>query len=381
MSIAIEGMSEEGFGPVTDAFQQNFDDLGEVGAALCVYHRGRPVVDVWGGFKNAARSDHWRRDTIVNVYSVSKGLTALCVHMLVDRGLLDLDTPVREYWPEFGAHGKETVTPRHVLSHTAGLPAFELPMTTDEYYDWNLVTQRLADQATLWEPGTRLGYQPATFGHLAGELFRRASGVRISEFLDAEVVKPLGGSFYFGVPVVHDYRIAEVIATPPEDLVGIVPPDPESLHGKALGNPHHVDVNVANSAGWRRAELPGGNGHGDARTVARIYGALAMGGTLDGVELIGKGALANAIEEQIAGVDCVMNLEGRMALGFALSGGFFQTFRGESAFGYPGLGGHMAFGDPDSGVGFAYVANQMRSPPDYIDPRVTRILAALSDCL
>jgi CubicO group peptidase (beta-lactamase class C family) len=374
MAVAIAGKSEDRFSPVVEAFNQNFEDLGEVGAALCVYHRGHPVVDVWGGFKDAARTEPWQSDTIVNVYSVSKGITALCVHMLVDRKLLDLDTPVCEYWPEFSKNGKESVTPRHVLSHTAGLPAFELPMTPAEYYDWDLVAKRLANQAPLWEPGTRLGYQPVTYGHLAGELFRRASGRRIAEFLDLEVVKPLGGSFYFGVPAAQDHRIAEVIATPPQELVGVDPPDPDSLLGKALGNPPVVDSTIANSEDWRRAELPGANGHGDARTVAGIYGVLAMGGTLDDVTLIGEEALANATEEQIAGVDCVMNLEGRMALGFALSGGFFQTTPSRNAFGYPGAGGHMGFADPDSGIGFGYVANQMKSPPDYHDPRVTRIL-------
>lgn len=380
-SKTVEGEVDPRFELVKDAFSRNFDDLGEVGAALCIYYQGRPVVDIWGGFKDAARAEPWRSDTIVNVWSVSKGFTTLCVHILVEKGLLDLDTPVHKYWPEFAQNGKERVTPRHILSHTSGLPAFDLPITPEEYYDWDLVTGRLAKQAPLWEPGTRRGYQVKTFGHLAGELIRRVSGSEVSKAVSTEVVEPIGGSFFLGVPEAHDHRVAEVIMAPPQEPEGIDPPDPDSLQARAFNNPSNVKAEIVNSEQWRRAELPGSNGHSDARTIARMYGALAIGGTLDGVRLIGKETLADATKETIAEVDARLNTEGRIALGFALSGGAYQFTPNPRAFGYPGRGGHSGFADPDAGIGFGYVANQMKSPPDYLDPRLTRILGALSQCL
>lgn len=380
VTVNINGESDDRFNLVRRAFTQNFADLGEVGAALCVYHNGRRVVDLWGGFKDAARTEPWEGDTLACVYSVSKGITALCVHTLVDRGLIDLDKPVCEYWPEFAQNGKEAVTPRHILSHTAGIPAFERPISLEEYCDWDTAVTRLAEQTPRWEPGTRLGYQPLTYGHLAGELIRRVSGKRPGQFLSSEVTRP-GVDFYFGTEEEHDHRLAELVAAPPEELANMASPDPESLLGKALGNPPVVDPSVANSMAWRRAELPGTNGHTTARAVARIYAALACNGAVDQIELLSSETLAKATEEQVAGVDCVMNLEGRMALGFALSGGFFQTTPSPRAFGYPGAGGHMAFADPDADIGFGYVANQMRIPADYRDPRVSRILAALNECL
>ncbi|VUX56239.1 conserved protein of unknown function [uncultured Woeseiaceae bacterium] len=381
MAFNIKGETDASFAAVEEAFSRNFEDQGEVGAALCIYRGDRPVVDLWGGFKNATKTEPWQRDTMVCVYSVSKGVTATCVHMLVDRGLLDLDTPVAEYWPEFAQNGKETVTPRHILSHTAGIPAFEQPMSVEEYLDWDVAVTRLAEQAPRWEPGSCLGYQPGTFGHLAGELIRRVSGKSPGEFLGSEVVQPLGGDFHFGISQEHDHRIAELVPAPPEELANWGAADPDSMVGKALGNPDVGTPSVSNSTGWRRAELPGANGHGDARTVARIYAALANGGTLDGIQLLSSDSLDQAIEEQVAGIDCVMQLEGRMALGYALSGGFFRTTSSPRAFGYPGLGGHMAFADPDAQLGFAYVANQMRIPADFVDPRVGRILDAVDKCL
>ncbi len=379
--VRINGESDQRFAPVEDAFQRNFEDLGEVGAALCIYSNGRPVVDLWGGYKDAARAESWERDTIVCVYSVTKGLTALSVHMLVERGLLDLDTPVSEYWPEFAQNGKKAVTPRHILSHTAGLPAFDEPMTVDEYFDWDLVVSRLAQQKPRWEPGTRLGYQPATFGHLAGELIRRVSGKSPGAFLRSEVVEPLGGDFHVGTDEKHDHRVAELLPVTAEEAANWGSPDTESLAWKATSNPDVGIPAVANSVKWRRAELPGANGHGDARTVARTYAALANGGSLDGTRLLSNDAVEQMTQEQVAETDCVLQLEGRIALGYALNGGWFRTTPNPRSFGYPGLGGHMAFADPDAKIGFGYVANQMKIPADFRDPRVGRILDALDGCL
>ena len=381
MTFKADGDCEDRFASVREAFERNFKDLGEVGAALCIYFQGRPVVDLWGGHKDAAGTQPWQRETIVCVYSVTKGLTALCVHMLVDRGSLTLDTPVAEYWPEFEQHGKETTTPRHILSHTAGLPAFEKPLSVEEYYDWDLVVSRLAEQRPSWEPGTRLGYQPSTFGHLAGELIRRTSGKSPGEFLRSEVVEPLGGDFHLGTGEEHDHRIAELIAAPAEEQANWGAPDPDSLLWKALTNPPVGDPSVSNTPRWRRAELPGANGHGDARTIARIYAALADGGALGQTRLLDSSSVEQMIEEQVSGKDCVMELEGRIALGYALSGGWFRATPSPRSFGYPGLGGHMAFADPDAKLGFAYVANQMKIPADFRDPRVARILDALETCL
>lgn len=381
MKLNVEGESDPRFAVVEDAFRRNFEDLAEVGAALCIYSEGRPVVDLWGGYKNAARTEPWQRETIVCVYSVTKGVTALCIHMLVDRGLLDLDTPAWEYWPEFGKNGKEAVTPRHILSHTAGLPAFERPISVEEYYDWDLTVSRLAEQRPRWEPGTKFGYQALTFGHMAGELIRRISGKSPGAFLRSEVVEPLGGDFHLGIGAEHDDRIAELIPASSEEQANWGSPDPESLVWKAANNPQVGVPSVSNSSGWRRAEIPGANGHGDARTIARIYGALANKGSIDQVELLSSDCIEQMIQEQVSGVDCVMQLNGRMALGYALSGGWYRATPNPRSFGYPGLGGHMAFGDPDAALGFGYVTNQMKIPADFRDPRVARILDALDSCV
>jgi len=308
-------------------------------------------------------------------------LTALCVHVLVDRGLLDLDAPVGRYWPEFAQHGKEATTARHILSHTAGVPFFEEPISVDEVCNWDLAVSRLAKQVPRWSPGTRLGYHPLTFGHLAGELVRRVSGTSLGSFLRTEVVEPIGGDFHVGTGVEHDARIAALVEPPPEEQANWGGSDADSLLWKATNNPPVGTPAVANSTAFRRAELPGGNGHGDARTVARVYAALANGGSIDGVKLLGADTVGRAIEEQAAGLDCVLQLETRQALGYALSGGWFRATRNPRSFGYLGLGGHMGFADPDAGIGFAYVTNQMRIPEGFHDPRLGRILDALETCL
>ena len=382
MTVKIEGDCDGRFAAVRGAFERNFQELGEVGASLCIYSRGRPAVDLWGGFRDAGRTQPWQRDTIVCVYSVTKGLTALCAHMLIERGLLELDKPVGKVWPEFAQNGKEAMTLRHILSHTAGLSAFEKAITVDEYYDWDLVVSRLAEQAPLWTPGSQLGYQPATFGHLAGELIRRASGRTPGVFLREEVVEPLGGDFHVGTADEHHHRIADLVAAPSEEQANWGSPDPDSLMYKATSNPPDIGLpSVSNSPGWRRAEIPGANGHGDARTIARIYAALANGGAIDDVRLVNESTVEQMIEEQASGDDRVLGMEGRIALGYQLSGGYFRATPNPRSFGYPGLGGHMAFADPDAGIGFAYTANQMRIPDNFRDPRVARILDALDGCL
>ena len=376
--MKIEGECAPRFAAVREAFAANFAAGREVGASFAASVDGRLVVDLWGGFADAAGTRPWERDTILNVWSVTKAMTSLCAHVLVDRGLLDLDAPVAEYWPEFAAAGKESLPIRHLLTHQAGLAAIRAPLPRDAFYDWSCMTSAIAAEAPWWEPGSASGYHALTFGFLVGEVVRRITGRTLGTFLREEVTAPLGADFHIGLPEGDDARVAEMIPPTATETAAAgtqAQIDPESMLGKLMRNPL-VTPPMANLPAWRRAEVPAANGHGNARSVVRVLSALACGGTLDGQRLIGAETIARAIEPQWTGRDLVLNIPMCWALGFMRSSDVLPLGPNPRCFGHGGWGGSLGIADADGRVAWAYVMNKM-SPGTTGDSRAAQMLAAL----
>ncbi len=357
----VEGTCEPRFARVREAFAGSFAN-GEVGASVSVYVDGRPLVDLWGGHSDRERSRPWTRDTIANVYSTTKGMTAICANRLVEQGKLDLDAPVARYWPEFAQAGKERIPVRWLLSHQAGLPALSKTVTREGRFDWGYMTDALAAQKPWWEPGTKHGYHALTFGYLVGEVVRRVDGRSLGAYFKDEVARPLGLDFWIGLPDSEHARAADMIPAPPgaPNLFANAAANPESLVGRVFGNPL-LEPGSVNTREWRRAEIPAANGHGTARSLARVYGALAVGGTLDGVQVLSREQIERASSEQVFGDDEVLApIPTRFGLGFMLTQPMIPFGPNPRSFGHPGAGGSIAFADPDARLGFGYVMNQMQ---------------------
>jgi CubicO group peptidase (beta-lactamase class C family) len=339
-------------------------DAGDTGGSVAVFVDGEPVVDVWGGFADADRTITWQQNTITNVYSVTKTMTALCALILADRGDLDLAAPVGRYWPEFARADKDRVLVRHLLAHTAGLPDWDGPI--EDLYDWPAATRRVAAQAPQWEPGSAAGYHSLTQGFLVGEVVRRITGGSVGEFFAAEVAGALGADFSIGLPAVHDSRVA--LTVPPssrdEDYAASAPAGSAS----APGTP--VRVRDANSVAWRRAQIPAASGFGNARSVALVQSVMACGGAVRGVRLLSPAGCDRAREEQFSGVDRRLGMKVRWGLGYGLFG---------SSLGWGGWGGSLVMVDPDGRMAVAYVTNQMREPAE--DTRGLELVMAAYDGL
>jgi CubicO group peptidase (beta-lactamase class C family) len=369
VNVAVEGLCDSRFQAVRDAFAENFERRGEVGATVAITVNGKPVVDLWAGYADAARTRPWTRDTIVNIASSTKGLTAICAHRLADRGLLDLEAPVARYWPEFAQEGKAAIPVHYLLSHRAGLPAIRAPLPTEAMYDWDTMTRALAAQQPWWEPGTRHGYHVFTFGWLVGEVVRRVTGKSLGTYWREEVAIPLGLDCHIGLAAEHEGRVAEFIPIPARQT------DPEAEYmkhapeilQKAIENPPKTVADM-NTRAWRNAEIPAGNATTNARSLARVYGALACGGEVDGVRVLSAGAIERARTEQASGPDAVLyGVSTRFSLGFALPPTGMGAWSSRATlFGHPGAGGSLGFADPEAHIGFGYVMNQMQSgfPPD-----------------
>jgi CubicO group peptidase (beta-lactamase class C family) len=311
----IEGSCDDRFARVRDAFEANFTERGDVGACFAVTLEGEYVVDLWGGYQDAARSRPWVEDTIINVYSTTKTMTFLCALMLADRGELNLDAPVADYWPEFAAGGKEQVLVKHLLSHSAGLPGFSRNLSSEELYDWDLCCADLAAQSPWWTPGSQSGYHAITQGYLIGELVKRITGRSLGTYFRDEIARPLDADFHIGVDPRDFPRIADLIEA--VETAPILEADPESIPGRVFGGLESTPESTA-SAGWRQAEIPAANGHGNARSVVRAQTPLANGGKAFGVELLSAAGCARALEPQTDGQDLVLGLPIRFAMGYAL---------------------------------------------------------------
>jgi CubicO group peptidase (beta-lactamase class C family) len=382
--IRIDGVCDPRFARVRDAFAANFEQHDELGASVAISIDGREVVNLWGGFTDESRRAPWQADTLVNVFSVGKGILALAMMLLVDRGLVDLDAPVARYWPEFAASGKERITVRQLLAHQAGLPAFRTPLPDDAMYRWPFMADALAAETPWWTPGEAHGYHVNTFGFLVGEIIRRVSGMSCGAFLRKEIGEPLGADFHVGVGEHDMARIAEFVWHP--ELAAIPNPDRSSLSNSDLMSLHtyfnpkgasgHGTVNAAE---WRRAEYPSTNGHGTALGIARAYALVAGGGIVNGHHFLARSILEEASREHSAGEDKVLGRPSRFGLGFQLAPLDKPIGPNEGVVLHFGAGGALGFADPAAKIGFGYAMNRMG--PRLANPTNRSLIGALYDCL
>lgn len=386
--MKIEGMVAPGFETVREAFANNFERHGDIGAAVYVYRDGRPVVDLWGGLADSDAGRPWVEDTLQLVYSATKGATATCAHLLAQRGELDLDAPVAEYWPEFAAAGKAGIPVRWLLTHQAGLPVVDRPVPLADALAWTPMTVALAAQRPVWTPGTAHGYHGRTFGWLVGEVIRRVSGRTVGRFLAEEIAGPLGLDFFIGLPAAERPRVSRMVNSQPSaaDVADIRPADipeefraflaafndPNSLFNRAFAitDPPDIDFDAPEV---QAAEIPSSNGICTARGLARLYAGLI--GEVDGVRILTPETLASATREQANGPDQVLLINGRFATGFMLPTDD-SPIGGPTSFGHPGRGGSLGFAIPDAGIAFGYVPNHIQQGM-VMDTRATDLVAAL----
>jgi CubicO group peptidase (beta-lactamase class C family) len=382
--IEIQGRCDERFAGVRDAFAAGFRERDEVGAAVALAIDGELVVDLWAGHVDPERTRPWQRDTLVNVYSTTKGVTALAAHRLIDEGRLDVDAPVARYWPEFAQAGKGEIPVRQLLSHRAGLPAVRKLLPNEALYDWDAMTAALAAEAPWWEPGSAHGYHAVSFGWLVGEVVRRIVGKSLGSYVRETFCEPLGLDFHIGLAAAEHGRVADILPQLPPDPEGEAAQlfarsiaEPEGVTARAFGNPPSM-VLGPNGAEWRSAEIPGANGHGTARALASLYGRAALG---DGA-VISREAIERCRGEQSEGEDLVLGVSTRFGLGFMLRQPFAAggACLGAGAFGHPGAGGSLAFADPERRLGFGYVMNRM-GPRILLDDRAIALVEAANVCL
>jgi CubicO group peptidase (beta-lactamase class C family) len=379
----IRGECDPRFLRVREVFARSFEDRLALGASVAVMVEGRPVVDLWGGFADGQRTRPWERDTLVNVFSTTKGWTAVVALRLAEEGVLALDAPVARYWPEFAQGGKGDIRVRALLNHRAGLPAIREVLPNEALWDWHAMTAALAAEAPWWTPDARHGYHAFTYGWLVGEVIRRASGCSVGQLFRERFAGPLDLDAHIGFGPEHDARVAELRASPRPahaTLFDRIMRDPTSMTARAFANPFSMIVpSTFASRAWRGAELPAANGHATARAIARLYGALANGGALEGVHVLAPELIAHASTEHACGADAVLETSTRFGLGFMLSQpGRPDAMFGpnEGAFGHPGAGGSVGFADPKARVGFGYTVNRMGTSI-LLDPRASALIDAV----
>lgn len=379
----LQGTFEPEFAPVVQVFQDMLGEPEQRGAALCVYHQGYPVIDVWGGTTDRAGREPWREDTLVNVFSSGKPVLAVILLQLVQEGRLSLDMPIAEYWPEFAMAGKEQITARHLLSHRSGLSALVEPLPADALYDWQRMVTALEQQQPWWQPGSAHGYAPMTYGWLLGELVRRLEGCMPGEAIAERITQPLGLEFYVGLNDQQLTRVSDVSrlknASGDETAQRLYQRmlQPKTLTGKAFGNPPAM-LTSSNRLEWRTMQQPAANAHADARALAGFYNALLQGSLLEAEWL------QEMQREHSSGMDRTLLTETRFGLGCmlqpqeeAVEGGFGL---GPLAFGHPGAGGTLGCADPALQLAVSFVTNSMDA---YVltDPRARKLNRCLLELL
>lgn len=382
----VQGYCHDRFLPVRKAFEANFTESGEVGASLAIELDGQRVVDLWGGVAVPETGTPWSKDTMGIVFSNTKPATALCAHRLVQRGLLDLDRPVAHYWPAFGDSQRRETTPRMFLDHSAGLPAISAKLPHDAAFDWDCMVGFLERQTPLWQPGTRVGYHGLTFGWLVGELVRRISGMSLGRFFRQEIAEPLGLDFWIGLPEAEEHRVSTIIPAKPAEaprnaFEAALMHEPESISARYFANTGGWRPAGFNSRAGHAAEIGAAGGITNARSLARLYGTLALGGSRDGIEVLRADVLRKATRISSAThKDACLLVPTRFAAGFMRdmdnrAQGVDSACLGEDAFGHVGAGGSVAFASPAHRMGFAYTMNRM-GPGVLLNERADRLIAA-----
>jgi CubicO group peptidase (beta-lactamase class C family) len=383
-TYTLQGSYAPEYRAVAETFIENFAVEDEIGAAVSVMKNGKYVVDLWGGWRNSAMNAPWEEHTTVCMMSVAKGITAICFNMLVDRGLVHPDDPVIKYWPAYGKNGKAQTLVKHFLDHTAAVPV----LTTNQLwpgamFDREAMIQALEDQEPLWEIGTKAAYHVHHQGFLLGEIMRRVTGMTVGPFLRQEITAKLQCEYWIGrMSAAEQATVSEVMPNMGARLFAAKDhEDQTSLRALAFKqNPLEPWATTMNSAIWKTCEIASGSGHGNARGVAKIYGALGMGGALDGVNLMSRQGIENMIVEQHNQTESFQDRPYHQALGILLNTPE-AVYMGPNmrSFGHHGLGGSLGFCDPDAGIGFAYCCNKMHAVGTN-GPRAKRLIDAMYSC-
>ena len=352
---SVGGFTRDRFAPVRAAFEANLESGADLGACFTATVEGETVVDLWGGWADEAKTRPWDKDTIVNVYSTTKTMTALTALLVADRGELDFDAPVAKYWPEFAANGKSQVKVSHLMSHSAGLSGWKEPITQETLYDWDKATSLLAAQAPYWEPGTASGYHAITQGYLVGEVVRRITGRSLGTVFREEIAEPLGADFHIGLPASEDERVADLIPPPPGGAIG--DGEQSELNRNMSSNPP-INPYDTRTRAWRAAEIPAAGGHGNARSIAEIHALLANGGVAKGKRIMSEAGCRKALEQQIEGVDLILGGEVRFGMGFGLPGAMVPLPNPNTIF-WGGYGGSLVIIDMDARTTFGFAMNKM----------------------
>ena len=372
-SIDPKGTVAPGWSAVRDTFAKNFEEHDEIGAAICVYKNGDKVVDLWGGHADVAKTKEWDENTLVNVWSTTKGMAATVIARLVDQGKLDYRAPVASYWPEFADEGKDKITVGQAISHQGGICGFDTPLKVTEFYDHDKMASMLAAEKPHWEPGTRSGYHAITVGFLTGEFVRRVTDETLGSYFRKEIAEPLGADFYIGMPASEEGRVAELKA--PDQAPAGGPETYTDIQTLALVNTP-ASAPAANTREWRAAEIPSAGGQGTASGVARVYAALANGGELDGVKVVGKEALAAATAPQIDNEDLVLKMPAVWGCGFAINAAGIMYGPNKTTYGHSGWGGSFGCADPEANIAIGYVMNRMDGNLAG-DPRTMKLIDAI----
>lgn len=377
----IAGTCDPAFAAVRDAFASNFATGSELGASLSISVDGRNVVDLWGGHLDAARTRPWEHDSLVCVFSCTKGVVAMATMWAVARGLVDLDAPVASVWPEFAAAGKGDLPIRWLLTHEAGLPALAARMPFGTLSDWDAMTAALAAQAPWWEPGTAHGYHGVTFGHLVGEVLRRATGRACGTLIAEELGGPLGVELHMPLAETDDARTADlVVDLSPEGTFFDHWDVKTSLGPRAFGNPPDCnDPAHCTSAAFRRSVIPAANLHANARALDRLYAVLALGGSTSELDLAPRELVEEFGRVHVHGTDRVMELPTAFGLGFEHTIPEWPFGPGARTYGHNGSGGSLGLVDPDAGISLGYAMNRLHWGPTRTDPRWPPIFTALYD--
>ena len=378
----ISGYCEDNFIEARNIFEKSISSGFELGGSIAVEVQGKKVIDLWGGYLDHTQSKAWEENTLVNVFSTTKGIAAICLLQLIEKGLLDIEKPVCEYWPEFSVNGKENIPVKYLFCHKAGLCGVREPLESGAFSNWDLITSELAKQKPLWEPGTAHGYHAITYGHLVGELLRRIDGRTIGQYFKEEIAEPLNLDFWIGLPDSEFDRVSDIYPSKPGPLQYLFPlltklprfvlpgrakflldfGDTSKPVGAAFNNPP-ISSNrgmEANTKQWRNAEIPAANGHGTARSIAKLYGILANGGSRDGIHVLSPETIEKGRQTQSDGKDLVLGgMRTRFGLGFMLGTENVSMGPNPNAFGHGGAGGSLGFSDPDNNISLGFVMNQM----------------------